>query len=338
LNRLIRHSFVGWPRIFYALLAALLLSAIAATTASANSHLPETSDIWKMWVPDPLAIFVFGGLGFLYFRGLRDWKKRSRPHGKWKVISFYTGLIFMLGALISPLDPLSDQLFLMHMIQHVIIRAIAPILLILGAPVTPVLRGLPIELRMGLVSPLVSNPMLRKAYSVFQHPVLMPGLFVVVLFFWALPEFHDAAVESFWLHYLMHLTMTSTGLLFWWLIIDPKPHRSKVHFGPRILIMGLTLFPNTTLGAIITFSESIQYKAYGIERLWGVAPLDDQTRGALIQWFAVDMMALAAAIVIFTMWYQQERADDRRRLRLRLRAQELERQSLAEIAPTPEAE
>jgi putative membrane protein len=310
----------------------VLLSAVAATVARADSHLPDSSDIWKWWVPDPLAIIVFGGLGYLYFRGLRDWKKRSRPHGRWKIASFYVGLLLFLASLVSPLDPLSDQLFLMHMIQHVIIRAIGPILIILGAPVTPVLRGLPIELRMGLIAPLVSSRTLRKAYSIFQHPVLMPGLFVIVLFFWALPEFHDAAVENFWIHYVMHLSMSSTGLLFWWLIIDPKPHRSKIHYGPRILIMGLTLFPNTTLGAIITFSESIQYKAYGVDRLWGIAPLDDQKGGALIQWFAVDMMALAAAIVIFAMWYQRERADDRRRLQKRLRAQRLEHPSEPSIS------
>jgi len=319
---LIRRSFNAWHHVLPALLMAGLVTGIATTSASADSQLPDSSDIWKWWVPDPLAIIVFVGLGYLYFRGLRDWKKRSRPHGKWKVVSFYLGLLFFFAALVSPLDPLADQLFLMHMVQHVIIRVLAPVLIILGAPVTPVLRGLPVELRMGLISPLVSNSKLRKAYSVFQHPVLMPGLFVAVLFFWALPEIHDAAVESFWIHYVMHLSMSSTGLLFWWLIIDPKPHRSKIHFGPRILIMGLTLFPNTVLGAIITFSQAVQYEAYGIERLWGLAPIDDQKGGALVQWFLVDMMSLGAAIVIFTMWYQRERADDRRRLRERLRAQQ----------------
>jgi len=322
-----RHSLTALRHLPPALLLAMLISAVATTAARADAHLPDSSEIWKWWVPDPLAIIVFGGLGYLYYRGLKDWKKRSRPHGRWKVASFYAGLLLMLASLVSPLDPLSDQLFLMHMIQHVIIRAIGPILIILGAPVTPVLRGLPIELRIGLIAPLVSNSKLRKAYSIFQHPVLMPGLFVAVLFFWALPEFHDAAVENLWLHYVMHLSMTSTGLLFWWLIIDPKPHRSKVHYGPRILIMGLTLFPNTVLGAIITFSEAVQYKAYGADRLWGLTQLDDQKGGALIQWFIVDMMALATAIVIFAMWYQKEREDDRRRIRKRLRARSREAES-----------
>ncbi len=299
--------------------ALLAIAAVAVFTVpvSADSHEPSADGAWGWWVFDPLAIVTVLGLGILYYRGLNDWKKRSRPLHRWQIASFYTGITVLFIALVSPIDPLSDQLFIFHNIQHVLLRVAAPALIILGAPVTPVLRGLPIELRMGLVRPLVSNRPLRKIYKTLQNPVLVPGLFLIVLFFWALPAPHDAAVDNFALHYLMHLTMTSTAFLFWWLIIDPKPHRSNVHYGVRILIMGLTLLPNTVLGASITFAGSIQSESYGTVRLGGIDPLDAQRGGALIQWLLVDMMSLVVTIVIFGMWYQREQRADREKARRR---------------------
>ncbi|MCH8223253.1 MAG: cytochrome c oxidase assembly protein [Chloroflexi bacterium] len=299
--------------------ALLATAAVAAFTVpvSAHSDEPSADGAWSWWVFDPLAIVMVLGLGILYYRGLKDWKKRSRPMHKWQIASFYAGITVLFIALVSPIDPLSDHLFIFHNVQHLLLRVTAPALILLGAPLTPVLRGLPLGLRQSLVRPLVSNPALRKIYRTLQNPVLVPALFLITLFFWALPGPHDAAVDDLALHYLMHLTMTSTSFLFWWLIIDPKPHRSNVHYGVRILIMALTLLPNTVLGAIITFAGSIQYESYGDPRLWGIDPLHDQRVGALIQWLVVDMMSLAVTIVIFGMWYQREQQADREKARRR---------------------
>ena len=296
---------------------AIAVVAMFAVPASADSHEPSTEGVWGWWVIDPLAIVTVVVLAVLYYRGLKDWKKRSRPVHRWQIASFYAGVAILFIALVSPLDPLSERLFMFHNVQHVLLRVAAPALIILGAPVTPILRGLPIEMRQGLIRPLVSNRALRKVYKTFQNPVLVPALFLLVLFFWALPGPHDAAVDNFMLHYLMHLTMTSSAFLFWWLMIDPKPHRSNVHYGVRILILGVTLIPNTVLGAIITFAESIQYESYGVVRIWGVDPLSDQRGGALIQWLVVDMMSLAVTLVIFAMWYQREQRADREKARKR---------------------
>ena len=163
---------------------------------------------------------------------------------------------------------------------------------------------------MGIVRPVVSNSAGRAVYRQLIHPVAIPGIYIVVLIFWQFPEPHDAAIRSVWIHYLMHFTMTTSAMLFWWLIIDPKPHRSQVHYGVRVLIMGITLMPNSVTGAVLTFAQSPVYEAYGATRPWGVDVVSDQRLGALIQWFAVDMMTAITAGVIFTMWYQRERRDD----------------------------
>lgn len=295
-------------RPLWALLATLLTVMWSADVAWADAgQVPEGSP-WTWWVPDPVGWTLLVVLGYLYAAGLRSWKHRSRPVHRWQVISFYAGLSLLSLALVSPLDPLSDQMFFIHQIQHVLLRIAGPVLLLLGAPLTPVLRGLPGDIRMGAVRRVVSNPAARAIYQQLTHPVWVPVVFLGMLYFWQIPELHDPAVESIWVHYVMHFTMTASGVLFWWLIIDPKPHRSSVHYGVRVLIMGLSVLPNTVLGAIVTFADSPLYQSYGPTRLWGIDALDDQRWGGLIMWLTADMMTVVAAAILFSMWYAREQS------------------------------
>lgn len=294
---------------------AIVLVAVFATTALAIADSGSTSGdrVWSWWVADPLAILFFAGFGFLYWRGLRDWRRRSRPVRWWQIGSYYLGLVAMFAALVSPLDPLSDQLFSAHQVQHILLRIVGPVLILLGAPLTPVLRGLPHSVRMGVVRPIVSNPAARSIYRWLNHPLWIPVVFLLVLFIWQFPAAHDRALGNLWIHYAMHLSMTSTSMLFWWLIIDPKPHRSSLHYGVRILIMAATILPNTVLGAVITFSDSVLYAGYGAARLWSITALEDQQWGGLIGWLSADMMTVATAAVIFGMWYIREQQPARSR-------------------------
>ena len=289
-----------------AVTAVALFTLATAAPAFAHTDQLDAGDVWTSWVPDPLAILLVFGFGYLYARGLRDWWPRSRPVHRWQVVSYYAGLAAMFIVLISPLDPLADHLFFVHQIQHLLLRIAGPVLILLGAPLTPILRGLPHGLRMSVIPPVVSNPLARRAYQWATHPVIIPALFLLVLYVWQFPLAHDAALKSLWVHYLMHLTMTVSSMLFWWLIIDPKPHRSRLHYGVRVLIMAVTILPNTVLGAFIVFAERGLYDGYGLTRPFSIVPLADQRWGGLIMWLSADMMTVSTAAVIFGMWYARE--------------------------------
>ena len=292
--------------IIFALVIVAFFILVDINPVSADSDQINNSNIWTWWVIDPLAIFGILIAGYLYAKGLHNWRPRSRPVHTWQVISFYSGLAMMVIALISPLDPLADQLFLAHQIQHLLLRVAGPVLIFLGAPLTPVLKGMPVDIRMNIIRPIVSNSLARKAYSWATHPVIIPILFMLVLYIWQFPLAHDAALDNFWVHYFMHLTMTISSMLFWWLIIDPKPHRSSLHYGVRVLIMALTILPNTVLGAFVVFAESAVYNGYGPTRPFNLIPLDDQRWGGLIMWLSADMMTVGTAAIIFGMWFAQE--------------------------------
>jgi cytochrome c oxidase assembly factor CtaG len=106
--------------------------------------------------------------------------------------------------------------------------------------------------------------------------------------------------------------MLVTGLRFWWLFIDPRPGRVRLHHGLRILFLSLIVLPNTLLGALITFSSGPLYEAYAeVEQPFNLSLMMDQQFGGLILWRPGDIMSIIAAGIVMVMWYQPENATDR---------------------------
>jgi putative membrane protein len=186
-------------------------------------------------------------------------------------------------------------------------RMVAPLLVLLGAPLTPMLRGLPPWALQGVVRPVVRNSIARRVYEILTNPIVTTVMFLGFLYIWQVPYLHNAAVRNDYIHEAMHLTMLLSGFLFWWLVIDPKPHRSRLHYGLRVLYVGLIVIPNTLLGAGITFNGNLIYDAYyDFEQPLGLDPLVDQQLGGLLLWVMGDMMSILAAGVVMVMWYQRE--------------------------------
>ena len=243
----------------------------------------------------------------LYVTGFSRWKRPSHPVMLWQRLCFFSGLFLLFLALQSPIDSLAVHLFSFHQIQHITLRMFGPFLILLGAPLTPMLRGLPRWALLGVVRPIVRNRRARWVYDLITNPVFTTVMFLSVLFIWQLPGAHNAALRNSALHEFMHITMLLSGFLFWWMIVDPKPHRSRLHYGLRILHLGLIIIPNTVLGAAITFSDKVLYQAYAeVEQPISISLLADQQLGAAILWVPGDMMRLIVAGIVMVMWYQNE--------------------------------
>ena len=96
----------------------------------------------------------------LYLRGWRLARTtRERELPAWRASCFVAGLIALWIALASPIDALDDYLLVAHMIQHFILMSIAPPLIVLGAPMVPLLRGIAAGLHSPLVAAVVSRAM-----------------------------------------------------------------------------------------------------------------------------------------------------------------------------------
>ena len=282
-----------------------------APIASAHGGIEPGDNILGAWNQNPLTSLILFFFAYLYVNGLSRWPNPSRPVSKWQQASFFAGLLLVFVALQSPVDPLADHQFFVHQIQHLILRMMAPLLILLGVPLTPMLRGLPRWALQGMVRPLVRDRGVRRAYEIFNNPVLTIILFLGALYLWQVPALHNLSVRNGYVHEFMHFSMIITGLRFWWMVLDSPPHRAPLHYGLRVLYLGLIVIPNTVLGAGITFNGNLIYDAYyDFPQPLGMDPMSDQQLGGALLWVVGDMMSVVAAGIVMMFWYQREQEQD----------------------------
>ena len=235
----------------------------------------------------------------------------------WRTALFLLGLLSLLLALASGLDVLAAQSFSIHMVQHMLLTVVAAPLLMVGAPVRPLLRGLPAVVRGRVVRPLARWHALRTLARFVRHPLVAGALYVGGLYAWHLPALYDAALADDRVHVAEHAWFFSTALIFWSVVIDPEPFRGTLRYAarlPYLLVAGAA--QNTILGGLLSFSTRLLYASYAhAPEPWGLDRVTDQRIGGAVMWVAGDLVFLAAASVSFFLWLAEEEAQQRRRER-----------------------
>jgi putative membrane protein len=235
-------------------------------------------------------------------------------------VLFFLGLATLVLALASGIEVLAGDLFSVHMLQHMLLTIVAAPLLMLGAPVRPLLRGLPAAVRASVVRPLAGNRAVRGVLHVARHPLVAVGIYVGGLFLWHWPSLYDAAAGNDALHALEHAHFFLGALLFWSVVIDPEPFKGTLPYAARIVYLLLAgAAQNTLLGGLLAFSSRAFYTHYGerAARL-GIDALTDQRVGGAVMWVAGDLIFLVAASGAFFLWLEVEEREQRRREQGRL--------------------
>ena len=244
----------------------------------------------------------------MYARGFREMRRRLPA---WRMAAFLAGLGAILVALVSPVDALAEELFSVHMVQHMLLMVVAAPLLQLGAPVRPLLLGLPRPLRRVLVRPLAGARSVRWAFHGLRLPLVAAALYIGGLYVWHVPRIYDAAIELPALHLAEHLWFLTAALLFWSVVIDPVPLRATLPYAARIpflLLVGAA--QNTILGGLLAFSTRLFYVHYtGRAAAYGLESITDQRLGGAIMWVPGDLIFLAAASLAFFHWIASEEQD-----------------------------
>jgi len=188
----------------------------------------------------------------------------------------------------------------------------APLMLV-GAPSTPLLLGLPRFARRRVVRPLAASRLAHAVYRGLTYPPFSIGQLVLLLFAWHLiPGWYDAALRNDAVHDLEHFSFLAGGFIFWWPVIDPAPLRSRLGYGQRMLYLPPMMATRIMLGAFLTFADRPFYDSYlDVNRLLPLTPLEDQQLGGLLMWLVGVMMHLVAVGIIFVVWVRKsERADE----------------------------
>ena len=247
---------------------------------------PTLEALLRSWPFDPWVIVPLLLVATVYLRGWFDLHCRV-PHrfGRAQLGAYLAGLFALFLALASPIDSFAALLLQVHMIQHLLLIVVAPPLVWLGAPLLPVLRGLPEPVRHSWVAPFLRSPLLRRCWAWLTQPAVAWVLFIGATWLWHVPALYELGLRSASWHYVEHACFFGTALLFWFPVVQPFPSRPR--FSRWVIVPYLLLadIQNTILSAILAFADKVIYPHYAAgPRLWGLSALDDQAAAGVIMW------------------------------------------------------
>jgi putative membrane protein len=253
-----------------------------------------------------IGVAVVGGAYVSRWRSVRRGHS-ARPAADapiWRLCCFLGALLISLAALVSPIDALADQLFFMHMVQHMLLLDLVPILAILGLtkvilrPVTRAVREI------------------EEQASVFAQPAFAVVLYVGVIWAWHVPAAYDFAVRHPLVHVLEHVTFILAGSLYWWHLLSPIRARLRLDgMGPVVYMASTKLFVGA-LGMGLAFAPSALYPYYEHHaRVWGLSAHDDQSIAGLIMAVEQSLVMGIALVVLFMRALSESEREQQRRER-----------------------
>jgi putative membrane protein len=300
LHRFLRAVALGLP---FALLAAVPVLA----QGDASIPAPTVAFLLFGWSFDPLVQTLTIGTGLLYLVGVRsvDRAHPKNPVPRVRIAAFLGGLFALEVALQSGMAAYDDTLFSAHMVQHMLLVLVAAPLLVLGAPITLLLRAATPEQRKLLILPVLHSRPVR----FLGHPVVAWILFTVVMWGTHLTPLFEAALVDPMAHYFEHALFLGSALLFWWPVVGADPGPYRMSYPARMLYLGLQM-PQSTFLALTLYSATAplypHYATLGLS--WGLDPLNDQQGGAALMWVWGDLTFLVAMLGVLAAWLRADEA------------------------------
>src|SRR3954451_20898841 len=264
---------------------------------------------WTFSLP---ILIPIGAYAWFYLRRFHQVRRASGPRGAGprQLTAFVGSLIAILIALVSPLDGLGeDYLFSAHMVQHLLLGDIAPLLMLLA------------------LSRVIMRPLTRRLQAVeralgpLAHPACALVLWLALIYFWHIPALYDAALRHSAVHALQHVSFFTAGLLVWWPLIQPVPMRNRLTGMWTFGYIGAAKLGLASLGMYLTWTSTVAYTYYEhVPRVWGLSAISDQNVGGAIMMVEQSILLVTVLAVLFGRMLAQSEQDELRRERLEERA------------------
>ncbi|GFM19712.1 MULTISPECIES: cytochrome c oxidase assembly protein [Mycobacteriaceae] len=252
-----------------------------------------------------------------YLIGVRRLRGRGDAWPTGRLVSWLLGCLVLLLATSSGIGRYMPAMFSMHMVGHMLLSMLAPILLVLGAPVTLALRALPAA---GRDEPLGPREWLLAALHsrvsrVLTNPFVATALFVVGFYGLYFSGLFDSVVDSHGAHLAMNLHFLLSGYLFYWVVIGvdptPRPIPPLAKLGVVFASLPLHAFFGVVLMGMSTVLGADFYRSLKLD--WHTDLLGDQKLGGGIAWAAGEVPLVIVLIALFVQW---RRSDQRTATRL----------------------
>ncbi|HEX6508978.1 MAG TPA: cytochrome c oxidase assembly protein [Chloroflexota bacterium] len=254
---------------------------------------PSTQALLTQWTWEPSVLLgiLITGSAYAYaigpLRRKHGWAAPTAGQIAWFVLAE----AILVIALLSPIDAIGDRyLFSVHMVQHILLAAIWPPLVLMALPEW-------------MVRPLFRMPGISTLAGFLIYPAIAIALFNVDIYLWHLPGLYDATLTNEGVHILEHVSFMALGLVNWWPVLGPL-REMRLSYPLQILYLFLDGMFMMVLGIIFTFAPIVFYEPYSAApRLWGLSALTDQQIGGLIMWYPGNLPYGALLVIAFYRWF-----------------------------------
>ncbi|HWF33895.1 MAG TPA: cytochrome c oxidase assembly protein [Solirubrobacteraceae bacterium] len=215
----------------------------------------------------------------LYERRCQALAREDRPVPGWRRACFAAGVVVFVAALVPPLGPLSDELLVAHMAEHLLIGDIATLLMVLG-----------------LTGPLL-GPLLRRRpvarLRVLTHPVVAIVCWAVNFYAWHLPAAYQLALRNEWVHAIQHTTFFIFGACVWMALLGPLPKPTWFNNAGRLVYIIAVRLIGTVLANVMIFSGTFFYPFYRAgDAHWHISPAADQVYAGALMMFEESVLTI----------------------------------------------
>jgi len=270
-------------------------------------------NLLTLWNIDLIWVLVCAFGAFFYLAGV--WRLRQRGDA-WPVlrtVSWLVGLALLFFITSSGVNTYEKYLFSVHMLAHMVLGMMIPVLLVPGAPVTLALRAIrkrsddsrgAREWIMLLVH--------SKYFAALANPIVAAVLFAGSLWlFYYSPLFRWATTDHIG-HQWMIIHFVATGYLFVQTLIGIDPVPSRPPFPLRLLVLLATMAFHAFFGlSLMTGTGLLLADWYGAMG-WGTSAIADQQAGGGIAWSVGEIPTVALAIAVAFMWSRSDARDSKR--------------------------
>jgi putative membrane protein len=257
------------------------------------------------WLAVLLAVAYGVGLVRLHRRGVRWSPLRS--------LAWLAGCASLFFVTASGLQTYGMALFSLHMVQHMVLTMITPLLLLLGAPVTLALRTLPVAPGpAGMPRRLLLTGLHSRLAQAVASPLFTVPLFIASLYGVYFTPLFDDLMATTPGHTFMLLHFLVTGLLFFGPILAIDPWPRKTGHGGRMLELLLPAPFHAFFGVAVMMSSSVLLTSYANPPAsWGIDPLYDQGAAGGIAWSFGEFPTVLVLTVVFWSWTRSEERANR---------------------------
>jgi cytochrome c oxidase assembly factor CtaG len=239
----------------------------------------------------PAQILPVLALGLAYWLRARQLAAKGRPVQAKRKVPFYAGLAMALLAVVSPIDWYGEnRLLWVHMVQHLLLGDIGPLLVVLGLT-GPLLRPL-----------LALGPI--RALRPLAHPMVALPVWTIDLYLWHVPALYQAALNHEGIHALEHVCFFLFGALMWAAVVEPLPGPAWFGNGWKAIYTLAVRAAGTVLAFVLLWINHPLYGYYvAVQRATGISTVSDQRAAGAIMFIegsVVTMLAFAWLFIRYT--------------------------------------